>query len=148
MNCPLHCSTSLFFEQELCWKGACVDPLEASHRLAVTDRRCRSFHGAVCAFDGEDQFWRVTPDMYSGYSGLLSTITARHRKYVEGLVEKGEVVVEVRTRAHWDRWLARGVLSLRSVRADRDGALLHAGDHSEGGGPGEHRFAPHRRGGR
>eukprot|EP00307_Rebecca_sp_RCC1486_P010111 CAMPEP_0119415720 /NCGR_PEP_ID=MMETSP1335-20130426/10318_1 /TAXON_ID=259385 /ORGANISM="Chrysoculter rhomboideus, Strain RCC1486" /LENGTH=189 /DNA_ID=CAMNT_0007440759 /DNA_START=238 /DNA_END=807 /DNA_ORIENTATION=+ len=91
--CPTTCSTGYFFDRELCWSGICLDGNIDSHLATIgSARTCTSYHGLLCAADGEETFWKVGGDGV-GYSGMESSLTHHHKNLILSNEKEGKWTV-------------------------------------------------------
>lgn len=92
-------SNTKYLEQELGWRGICVEPNPDAFKLLAANRKATCLNVCISSTCGEVVFSKV-----SGYGEMLSGISnnfdARHRERIRAtLAEKGGGIEEIRVRS-------------------------------------------------
>lgn len=79
-------SNTLFFEQELRWRGVLVEPNPAAFALLERNRpNCVTENAALSDHDGMQCFTQISGDFF-GWSGLSDNMEAEHRSRINRLI--------------------------------------------------------------
>jgi len=87
-----------FFEDSMCWRGVCVEPITKRFDTLKTSRKCAAYNGAICPTSGKKEFWHVnavgTAAGFDTWSGFPETMGDFHKNRINDLVKKGQATVD------------------------------------------------------
>jgi FkbM family methyltransferase len=84
-------STSLVFEQQMCWTGICIEPSEVVFADLVKNRPgCTRVQGAICGNKESRMYMDVIDEngQWTGLSGFKDSMTKYHLKFIDKKVKE------------------------------------------------------------